>query len=482
MPEPKERLGSSSSSRIEVPQNSEYGVIYEKRLETLSGRVLNRLQKRELCAHQRSTTIDSFEGLKIVHLFEVKDQPCIVIGSLHRNLKCREDILRRFSHNLQVVFRPSELQFVANDEDQLFFEDGNQRIPVELAPELAEKYALNQKLSGVYPGAIVGIKCKHDSPNEEKITILDFILPGCLSQTYSLSKDDSCRALDQNKILIVSNLCFSLQEPNTHSSRHLSNLECLKQIIFGNIPSGNFLDGVKQLLIIGSSISGGDLKSQGDSKENIVSHKKIPQNLKLFEQFLISVCEHTCLSIKVVSGWNDPVSLFYPQSKFPSMIFPKLISKFGDRIEFAPNPTNSIDLLPSYPDLNILVSDGSNIQSIKTFLGHSDAACDPKSSNVLNDVEIMQNLLAHGHFMPMCPDIIPCVSEADNNDEDQLVIKEQPHLFISGSPFSTGATIQQLDCKEGRSILVVVPDYLCSPTLSVLNVGRATLDTLRIDY
>lgn len=410
----------NNSERFELKEKQfkrQYAHIYASRLWMMRAKV------------QKAATAKWGRNIPVKKLSElVSDEPCILIGTLFKQMTLKPSILKEIGEEHNLMPQPVRAKYT-DATDQLILEDELQRIV--LTGSLDAQVEVT--------GTVVAVRGQERSDCPGKFHVDEMIF-------HAVPQQVSRPVLSEDKYVIF----LSGLEIGDASVDNLR-LQLLIDLLTGQLgdeQTQRWMAKVVRVVIAGNSLSHlTQDKEQANrakylSKKSTVGTKNAMAEL---DDTLLQLC--SCMEVSLMPGEFDPTTYTLPQQPLHRCMFPRASS-----LETLHCVTNPFDF--SLDNVRILGSSGQPVQDIYRF------------SSLEDHLEILEKTLVVGHMAPTAPDTLGCYPYADT---DPFILDACPHIYFSGNaPCFQNKLYKGAD---GQNVLLLtVPKFSESSTCVLVNL------------
>lgn len=411
-------VNNSERFELKVKQfKRQYAHIYASRLWTMRSKL------------QMAATSKWGKNVPIVKLSQlVSDEPCILIGTLFKQMTFKPSILKEIGEEHNLVPQPARTKYT-DATDQLILEDELQRII------LTGNIAIQVEVTGTVV-AVLGQE-RSDCPGKFHVDEMIF---------QAVPKQMSRPVISEDKFVVfLSGLEIG------DASVDMLRLQLLVDLLtgqLGNEQTQRWMAQVVRVVIAGNSISHLTQDKEQANRAKYLSKKSTigtKDAVAALDDLLLQLC--SCVDVSLMPGEFDPTTFTLPQQPLHRCMFPRASS-----LETLHCVTNPFDF--SLDGIRILGSSGQPVQDIYRF------------SSMEDHLEILEKTLAVGHIAPTAPDTLGCYPYADT---DPFILDACPHVCFSGNASHFQNKLYK--GADGQNILILtIPKFSESSTCVLVNL------------
>lgn len=378
--------------------------------------------------------------IPIRKLFELeKDEKCIVIGTLFKQMAHKPSVLRELSEDHNLLPQPPRMKYT-DDSDELILEDALQRIV--LKGDISQ-----QALVTGVTAALLGSELE-DQPG--KFQVIE-----CCFRT--IPDQIPLPVIEEDRYVLLAS-GFNLG-PGTED---LMPLEICIDVLSGQLgleEEQNFASSISRMIIAGNLLGAETRDKQKHAKAKYISKNLLAgtiEGVQELDRLLVRLA--STMHVDVMPGEFDPVGHALPQQPLHRCILP---------------------LASSYATLKTVTNPYEcEIDGVR-FLGSSGQSIDDimKCSDIPSSLDALEATLVWGHISPTAPDTLGCYPYADS---DPFLIERCPHVYFSGNMDSFSTRMYSTDAGHGVR-LVCVPSFAKTGTCVLVNMRTLACSPMKVD-
>lgn len=427
---------------------------------------------------------------KFKNLVELeKNEKCIIIGTLYKEMKNKPNILKELAAENAAVDEQddvvSDLASTANDQqqfieslnkalnsnvsyidesDQLILEDELQRI--ELA--FTKKLKNNVNKDSLCTGLVVAFLGFENEDSKFEVEDFCFKYTEQVMDTNAILKTSS---KDENKyILFLSGLELGDAKANENHFKLQLLIDFLSGDFINTASSEektkvnpddkemrDKLTNTVRLVIAGNSLSSSTQSKDMHNKAKYLTKNFVAGSVNAIKQLdgIVEKLSNT-LNVDIMPGEFDPSNLMLPQQPLNNSMFTESKKNFNKSFFTATNPYRF-----NLNNVEFLGTSGQFINDIK------------KTTSLTDTIDIMKLLMSGGHLAPTCPDTLACYPYYG---KDPFILNTLPNVFFTGNQPAFKHTVydmeEDVDTKSKRVIhLLSIPSFKQTNSCVLLNIN-----------
>ncbi|EDQ85024.1 uncharacterized protein MONBRDRAFT_29660 [Monosiga brevicollis MX1] len=418
----------SHADRFRLPAHrnydKQYSNLYFSRYMTLRKSVIARAKSKwQLDQPGAPPLADNILGLAAM-----RGKPCVVVGTVYKDMKLKPNILDEFNARENYEAPPPERSKYFADDDVIILEDQTGRTVLSGAG-----LPVGELVSGV----VMAAKGVENDKGEFEVNECCFCDMGPQAARQVPTQ--------QRYLCLASGFNIDAQAKNLFA------LELFVDLITGQLGSP---EQQQQMARVARVLLAGNLiRATTGEQDEVAQYKRRnmePEtvvHVKELDFILTQLC--STVPVDMMPGDHDPANKIVPQQPLHKCMFPTA-TKYGS-LRGVTNPTDFV-----LDGVHILGTSGQNIDDVYRFTESEDR------------LELLERILRWGHLFPTAPDTL-CVYPYTTEHKDPFAIGDCPHVFFAGNQpeFAT----KECSGPDGQKVrLVCVPDFSKTATAVLLDL------------